>query len=454
MNKLKQLIFIILLCSCISACEPANGVTTTYKETVNKVSAAVVNIFTQKVIQQHARSPFANDPFFSKFFGGAINTPMRNRISRSLGSGVIINSEKKWVLTNHHVVKNATSIRIVLNDRREFAAKVAFDDAKLDLALLEVQTQEILPEITLGYDRDSHVGDIVLAVGNPFGLGQTVTSGIISALTRSSENLSQSTYYIQTDAAINPGNSGGALVTVSGELIGIPTAIFSKSGGSVGIGFAIPAQVVKNFLNRYGANYNKPWLGVATSDINYTIAEAAGLNGVYGVIIDAIHIKSPLYKVGVKNGDILTHFNNVKLNTLTELTVALQTVQAGANINITYWNDGKAYSKNITMIEAPEVPARELTTFRRGLLSGITVSNINPAVRQELALDLSEKGVIVSKSIGGQAYTKLQPRDIVVSINGNTIDNVDTLEKVLSKNYRGWQMIVKRNGKTIRFMYR
>src|SRR5688572_21111418 len=237
----------------------------TFAPVVKMVAPAVVNIYTRKVVKQQALSPFFDDPFFKQFFGDQFNFGRsRERIQNALGSGVIVQADG-LVVTNNHVIDGADEIRVVLNDGREFPAKIVSQDEQLDLALVRIDTKgNKLPTLTFRDSDDLEVGDLVLAIGDPFGVGQTVTSGIVSGLARTRTGINDFGFFIQTDAAINPGNSGGALVTTDGKLVGINTAIYSQSGGSIGIGFAIPSNIVRAVVDAeaHGGKLVRPWLGV------------------------------------------------------------------------------------------------------------------------------------------------------------------------------------------------
>ena len=264
---------------------------------VKRAAPAVVNIYTKRVVQSR-RSPFFNDPFFRQFFGNDVlkfGAP-RKRVENSLGSGVIVRSEG-IVITNNHVIKKADQIRVVLSDRRELAAKVILADEKTDLAVLRLQDVDgPLPYLKLKDSDDLEVGDLVMAIGNPFGVGQTVTSGIVSALARAADGISDFSFFIQTDAAINPGNSGGALITMDGSLVGINTAIYSRGGGSQGIGFAIPSNMVARIIDNAvdGAKVVRPWFGAAGQALTPDLMSSLGLKRPTGVLtVSYTHLTLP-----------------------------------------------------------------------------------------------------------------------------------------------------------------
>lgn len=280
---------------------PAPG---SYAEAAQRSMPAVVHIFTSKAIQAQ-RHPLMNDPVFRHFFGDRFDNDEQRR-SAGLGSGVIV-SPDGYVLTNNHVIEAADEIEVALNDGRKFSARVIGRDPETDLAVLRVQTDAPVPAITFARDDMLHVGDVVLAIGNPFGVGQTVTMGIISALGRSQLGINTFENYIQTDAAINPGNSGGALVDNAGNLVGINTAIYSRSGGSLGIGFAIPVSIVRNVLAQIVATgeVTRGWVGVEIREITPELATSFGLHGTEGALIEGVLQDSPAERGGVRPGDVL-----------------------------------------------------------------------------------------------------------------------------------------------------
>ncbi len=274
---------------------------------VKKTAPAVVNVYTSKVVRERKLSPFGNDPFFNKFFGKDQFFGGRRKKQNSLGSGVIVEAGG-FIVTNNHVIKGVNDYRVVLHDKREFKATLLLQDPKTDLAILKIDPKgEKLPTLQLGDSDKVEVGDLVLAIGNPFGVGQTVTSGIVSALARSRVGVSSYQFFIQTDAAINPGNSGGALIDMKGQLVGINTAIYTRSGGSNGIGFAIPVNMVKSVIrsSKEGGKIIRPWVGAKLQEVTQDIATSVGLERPRGAMISKVHSKSPLAISGLKRGDII-----------------------------------------------------------------------------------------------------------------------------------------------------
>jgi len=321
-----------------------------YAPAVKNAAPAVVNIQTTKIITER-QHPLANDPLFRQLFGDSVGEP-RKRMESSLGSGVII-SPQGYILTNNHVIKAADEILVALKDGRNAKATIIGTDPDTDLAVLHIDLKN-LPAITLSKTHNE-VGDIVLAIGNPFGVGQTVTSGIISATGRNMLGINTFENFIQTDAAINPGNSGGALINSHGELIGINTAIFSKSGGSQGIGFAIPLSLARNVLTQiieFG-HVKRGWLGVAIQDMTAELASSFGMKKVYGVIINGIAKSGPADKAGIKPGDVITHINDTEVKNTHHLLNLVSQVNPGKEISIKGINKDGEFETTAKVIQRP-----------------------------------------------------------------------------------------------------
>ena len=324
---------------------------TSYATAVDKAAPAVVNIYTTKVIAER-HSPLFDDPLFRHFFNKQGDTADQQR-ETSLGSGVII-SAQGYILTNNHVIAGADEIAVALHDGRTTQAKLVGADPDSDLAVLKIALTD-LPVITLGHSKNLRVGDVVLAIGNPFGVGQTVTSGIVSALGRNSLGINTFENFIQTDAAINPGNSGGALINAHGNLIGINTAIFSQTGGSMGIGFAIPISLARDVLTQIieHGHVIRGWLGVKIQDIDPQLAESFKLNSTDGVVITNIVLNGPADKAGLDRGDVITHIEDKKVRDVRETLDQISTHKPGERITITIIRDGKVQTKQATIIERP-----------------------------------------------------------------------------------------------------
>ena len=323
-----------------------------YAPAVNSAAPAVVNIQTTKILTER-QPPLLNDPRFKQFFGDSLGEP-RKQMESSLGSGVIV-SPQGYILTNHHVIKNADEILVALKDGRSAIATVIGTDPDTDLAVLQIKLKNI-PAITLSKPKDIEVGDIVLAIGNPFGVGQTVTSGIISATGRDMLGINTFENFIQTDAAINPGNSGGALVNSYGELIGINTAIYSQSGGSQGIGFAIPLSLARSVLTQiieFG-HVKRGWLGIAIQDMNAELADSYGLTEVYGIIVNGVAKQGPADKAGIKPGNVITHINEIKINNTRQLLNVVSQVKPGNELSIQGVNQKGKFTTKAVVIQRPQ----------------------------------------------------------------------------------------------------
>ena len=419
---------------------------------VKQTAPAVVNVYAKRANKQQALSPFGNDPFFRRFFGndGFFGQP-RERVQNSLGSGVIVEGSG-FIVTNNHVIKGATDIRVVLHDRREFDAKLLVKDERTDLAVLKIDTGgKELPFLRLADSDVLEVGDLVLAIGNPFGVGQTVTSGIISALARTRVGVSDYQFFIQTDAAINPGNSGGALVDMQGRLIGINTAIYSRSGGSVGIGFAIPSNMVNSviFSAQGDGRVVRPWSGVEVQDVTADIAESLGFRRPIGALVTNLHPLSPLAKAGIKRGDVLLTVNNKDIANAREFSYRFATLRIGKRARIGLKRRGDPKRVRVDLIAPPEVPARDAARVRgRSPFAGLLVANLSPAVSEELGLQTTDNGVVVMDVGRGPARrVGFKKGDVLVEINDTRIESVAKLRELLRYGDEWWDFTISRNGR-------
>jgi len=380
-----------------------------------------VNIYTATV-DRRPRS--MNEEFIQRFFGGA---PVQPRVSQSLGSGVIVGADG-LIITNNHVVEGADQILVALADRREFKAKILFADPRLDLALLKVETEgAVLPVIRMADSDRVEVGDVTVAIGNPFGVGQTVTTGIVSALARTGIGVSDWQFFIQTDAAINPGNSGGALLDSQGRLIGVPTAIFSRGGGSNGIGFAIPSKMVRVFLN--AADKGKlvsGWIGVEGEALTADTAKQLGLDRPGGLLVTGVVPGSPGAKAGVKAGDVLKSVDGKEVANGGQLRYSLATEGVGTTLNMRLWRDGAERQVPVTLAPPQENPPRSITRLAgRSILNGVTVANLSPAYAQELGAGLPEQGVVVvAIEANAPALRFLRPGALLESVGGQPVRSV------------------------------
>jgi serine protease Do len=432
-----------------------------YAPLVREVAPAVVNIYTSRTVTRSMRHPFLDDPFFGGFFGRPdLGGRMRQQVENSLGSGVILEAEG-LVVTNAHVIRGAEQITVVLADGREFEARLSLEDSASDLAVLRVDTKgERLPFVALKPSETLEVGDIVLAIGNPFGVGQTVTSGIVSAQGRSSLNINDFNFFIQTDAAINPGNSGGPLVALDGGVVGINTAIYSRDGGSLGIGFAVPSEMVASVVaaeksgQSGGAGVLRPWLGITAQAVSADIAESLGLQRPAGVLIAKLHSVSPLAAAGLRVGDVVSAIDGRTVRDPAELKFRMAMVSLGQEATFDYIRQGRTHSAKVKAIAPPDTPPRQATTLSGNHpLSGAVVGFINPAVAVELGLSEDDEGqgvAILEIPQGAAARRVARAGDLIVAVNGAEVNNPADVERALrSPSPRGgWELVLKRAGQT------
>lgn len=416
-----------------------------YAPVVKDTAPAVVNVFTSRTV----RSRSSRD-FFDQMFG--MRRAPRERTQSSLGSGVIVRGNG-IVVTNAHVVKGADELKVVLNDRREYEAKLLTQDEELDLAILEIDPgTERLPFLRIQDDNDLEIGDIVLAIGNPFGVGQTVTSGIISALGRT--NVSDYSAYHQTDAAVNPGNSGGALVNLNGELIGINTAIFSRSGGSNGIGFAIPAELVARAVDSTltDGKIIRPWLGARSNAVDSALAATLGLDRARGTIISEVYEDGPAANAGLRERDVILSLAGTDINDEAGLNFKLATLSRNSRADALVWRDGIEQNIAITVDVPKESPARD-ERFLDGLhpLDGATIVNMSPALGEELGVDPYLKGVMVLSLARGSAanYNRFRAGDIILDVNDKDVFSTRQLADHLTaqESSEDWTVTIDRNGR-------
>jgi len=421
---------------------------------VREVAPAVVSITTSRVTTTTRRlDPFFDDPFFRHFFGdlGPFGQPRQEtRRQSSLGSGVIVRREG-LVVTNHHVIDGADEITVILHDRTEHRAELVISDERSDLAFLRIAPGRSLPAVPLGDSDRIEVGDLVLAIGNPFGIGQTVTSGIISARARSTPGARADVSFIQTDAAINPGNSGGALVSMDGELVGINTAIFTRGGGSIGIGFAIPANLVAARIIgiEEGLETARPWLGAAYRPIDTSLAEALELERPQGVLIERVHPEGAAAEAGLRAGDIVVAVGGVEVFDAPGLNLRLQLEPLGSRVPLTVMRGGERLQLDLPLEPAPGDPQpvqRRLTGNQP--LSGAVVAELSPAFNETLGIDpfIEGVGIVGVEPRSFATRLRLQPGDIVVAINGERVTSVTVLERLLATQRRRWVISIERGG--------
>jgi Do/DeqQ family serine protease len=423
-----------------------------YAPIAKRVAPAVVTVQAAKTVEN--RNPLMEDPFFRRFFGPNFGGPRGPQQQRSLGSGVIIDASG-LVVTNNHVIDGADQVKILLDDKREFDVDVVLKDPRTDLAIMRIKdAKEKFPTLDFANSDELLVGDVVLAVGNPFGVGQTVTHGIVSALARTQVGITDYQFFIQTDAAINPGNSGGALVDMTGKLVGINTAIFSRSGGSQGIGFAIPAnmvQVVVASARTGGGAVKRPWLGAKLQAVTADLAERFDLKRPAGAVVTNVVAESPAARAGLKTGDVIVAVDGQSVDDPNAFDYRFATRPLGAKAQLGVMRSGKETKVAIALETAPESPRDELTIRGRSPFVGAKVANLSPALADELRLDLSVEGVaIVEVADGSPAQSVgLQRGDVVVTINNEKIEKTRDLEKMSKAGARVWRVTIQRGGRQI-----
>ena len=422
---------------------------------VKAAAPAVVNIYVKRVVQTRS-SPFQNDPLFAYMFRNF--GELKPRVQNSLGSGVILSSDG-YVVSNYHVVGEATDIRVVLNDRREFDARVVLADEESDLALLQLEDARGMPHLSLRDSDTVDVGELVLAIGNPFGVGQTVSSGIVSGLARSGGAMGSARgYFIQTDAPINPGNSGGALIDVNGALIGVNTRIVSRSGGSNGIGFAIPAKLVKAFMEQAEAGntrFERPWAGINGQIVDGDIAESIGLRVPSGIMITEMHRESPFFKAGIAAGDVILSVDEQAVNTPSEMIFRMSVVGIGEDVKVTFFREQEIDSRAVTLMSAPDVPERApVVTGDETPMPEVTLININPRVLAQFGLPLSSDGVVVAETGPYGARAGLRAGDVIAEINGARVSDTGEALRKLEASGRWLGLLIVRGGKPLQLKFR
>lgn len=429
-----------------------------YAPLVKETAPAVVNIFTKKTVQQRRFSPLFDDPFFRRFFGDMAPPGARQRVQNSLGSGVIVAADG-LIVTNYHVIEGADEISVVLPDRREFKADLVASEERNDLALLQLETKgERLPVLPFGDSDALEVGDLILAIGNPFGVGQTVTSGIISAKARTSTAIGDGGVFIQTDAAINPGNSGGALIDMDGALVGVNTAIFSRSGGSHGIGFAIPANLVKRMVvaHQSGGKAVRPWLGGDGEPVRPDMAEALGMVRPRGVMLLSIYPGGPLDRAGLEINDIIFAVEDQPVDDPVAMRFRFETLNA-KDATVTYWRRGEERTARVPIEPPPEDPPRNQTVIdRESPFEGLRVVNVSPAIIEEMGLRGVMQGVAVDGIRRGSIARRLgfKVGDVIEQVNSTEIALVSDLQKVVRDRPGSWRILLRRDGRRLKMEFR
>ena len=421
-----------------------------YAPIVQRVQPAVVNVYAAKIVQNH--NPFLDDPIFRRFFG--LPGGQQEQMQRSLGSGVMVDPSG-LVVTNVHVIEGADQVKVSLSDKREFEAEIMLKDSRSDLAVLRLKdSHEKFPTLELANSDELMVGDVVIAIGNPFGVGQTVTHGIISALARTQVGITDYQFFIQTDAAINPGNSGGALVDMTGRLVGINTAIYSRSGGSQGIGFAIPANMVRVVVasaKSGGKAVKRPWLGARLQAVTPEIAESLGLKTPSGALVASIVPNSPAARAGLKSSDLITAIDGQAIEDANAFDYRFATHPLGGTSQIDVQRGGKAVRLTVPLETAPDTGRNEMVLTSRSPFQGAKVANISPAVADELHLDADTEGVVITE-LGDDstaANVGFQKGDVILAVNNTKVGKTSDLEKATSQSTRVWRITLMRNGQQI-----
>ncbi|TCQ28506.1 Do/DeqQ family serine protease [Rhizobium sp. PP-CC-3G-465] len=423
---------------------------------VKQTANAVVNVYAEKLVE--SRSPLADDPFLQQFFGQRM--PNRSEKQSSLGSGVIVGADG-IVVTNNHVIEGADDIKVALADGREFESKVVLKDDRLDLAVLKIEGNVPFQTIPLGDSDSVEVGDLVLAIGNPFGVGQTVTSGIVSALARNQVTPgSDFGFFIQTDAAINPGNSGGGLIDMKGELIGINTAIFSRGGGSNGVGFAIPANLVKVFIESAKGgtgSFVRPFIGASFEPVTSEVADALGLDRARGALVSSVIEGGPAEKAGIRPGEVVTAVNGIPVEHPDALGYRLTTVGIGKDARLSVADNGKVRDVMLRLERAPETAPRDERLIEgRTPFAGAVVGNLSPRLADELRMPATSEGVVITAINRGSPAARVgfAPKDIILAVNGVPIDKTETLVKATADDPAFWRVEILRDGQRIRQFFR
>src|SRR5688572_17410511 len=419
-----------------------------YAPIVQRAQPAVVNVYAAKTVQN--RNPLLDDPVFRRFFGVPGQQP--EQMQRSLGSGVMVDSSG-LVVTNNHVIEGADQVKISLSDKREFEAEIVLKDSRTDLAVLRIKDgKEKFATLDFANSDELLVGDVVLAIGNPFGVGQTVTHGIISALARTQVGITDYQFFIQTDAAINPGNSGGALVDMNGRLVGVNTAIFSRSGGSQGIGFAIPVNMVRVVVASAiggGSSVKRPWLGAKLQVVTSDIAESLALKRPAGALVASVIANSPAAKAGLRTGDLIIGIDQQPVDDPNTFDYRFATKPLGGQAQVKVVRGGREVPVAIALQIPPDTPRDEMVITATSPFMGAKVSNLSPALAEELRIDADLQGVIILDVAVGSPAQRLgfQRGDLINAVNGERIGRTRDLERISGQAARVWRITLTRDGR-------
>jgi serine protease Do len=418
----------------------------------------VVNISTSKVVRAQKELPegMFNDPFFRQFFGPGFENRQQNPRSQreeSLGSGVIVSPEG-YILTNNHVIEGATDVKVTLSNKRQLQAKVVGTDPKTDIAVLKVEGSGY-PAITVGDSSKVQVGDYALAVGDPFGVGQTVTMGIVSALNRGNLGIEDYEDFIQTDAPINPGNSGGALINDRGELIGINTAIISHgSGGNQGIGFAVPVNLARQVMDQImdHGKVTRAYLGIVVQDVTPAIAKSMGQSELRGALVGDVKESSPAGKAGLQRGDIILEVNGKQVADSRELRMNISMMKPDADVKLKIMRDGKDSDMTVKLGELPnQEQAKAEDGTSKDALEGVTLENLDAESAKELGLSPATKGVVVTdiSPSSPEADSGLRRGDVIQEVNHKPVRSVSELKEAIHKSGKNPLLLVNRQGSTL-----
>jgi len=422
-----------------------------YAPIVKRVTPAVVTVSAAKVVAN--RNPLMDDPFFRRFFGRQFGAP-RGQVQRSLGSGVIVDPSG-LVVTNNHVIEGADQVKVTLADKREFPVEVVLKDSRTDLAVLRVKNgRERFPVLTFGNSDELEVGDVVLAIGNPFGVGQTVTHGIVSAVARTQVGISDYQFFIQTDAAINPGNSGGPLVDMEGRMVGINTAIYSRSGGSQGVGFAIPANMVRVVVasaRTGGSAVKRPWLGAKLQALTPDLSKEFDLKRPAGAVVTSVAAGSPAARAGLKPGDVIVAVDGQSVDDPNAFDYRFTTRALGGKAQLEVVRRGGDLKLAVALETAPNAPRDEIVIRSRSPFMGARVANLSPALADAMQVKSSAEGVVVLEVANGTLADNVGLRrgDIVLAVNNQKIAKTRDLERVAQAGARVWRVTIQRGGRRI-----
>ena len=429
---------------------------TTFAPIVKAVLPSVVNISSSKVVKAQGMEQMQMDPMFRQFFGdegGRFNVP-KDRREKALGSGVIVSPEG-YILTNNHVVDGATDVKVTLSDKRELQARIVGTDPKTDVAVLKIEADNLKP-LTIGDSSQVEVGDVAIAIGDPFGVGQTVTKGIISAKGRGGLGIEDYEDFLQTDAPINPGNSGGALVNDRGELIGINTAIISHgSGGSQGIGFAVPANLARQVMDQILKNGKvvRAYLGILPQDVTPSMAKAFGAKEARGIVVGDVSPSSPAQASGIQRGDILLEVNGKPVSDSNQLRMNISMMPPGTNVKLKVIRNGSQRDFSVKLAELPTETTKLNSQEESGdkALYGVEVSNLNPQVAAELNLPVRTTGVVVSglDPSSKMADSGLRRGDVIQEVNHQSVKNTSEFQSAIRKAGDDPLLLVNRGGRTL-----